>query len=89
MTTHRVGGNLKCSLKSTNAVQKSLETVFSVAICCQSGNKWQSKTLFLTIFDLRSSMVLTISIAAYPVWTSCCNNHRSQTNPWHRDLEML
>ena len=25
-------------------------TVFSIAICRQSGDKWQSKTLFLTIF---------------------------------------
>ena len=31
------------------------------------GDKWQSKTLFLTIFDLRSSIVLTFSIAAYPM----------------------
>ena len=28
----------------------------SIAICRQSGDKWQLKTLFLTIFDLRSSM---------------------------------
>ena len=28
------------------------------------GRQWQSKTMFLTIFDLRSSMVLTFSIAA-------------------------
>ena len=46
---------------------KKLETVFLIAICRQSGDKWQSKTLFLTIFDLRLSMVLTFSIAAYPV----------------------
>ena len=31
---------------------------FSIAICRQCGDKWQSKTLFLTIFDLRSSIVL-------------------------------
>ena len=42
--------------------------MFSIALCRQSGDKWQSKTLFLTIFDLRSSIVLTFSIAAYPVW---------------------
>ena len=48
--------------------QISLETVFLIAICRQSGDKWQSKTLFLTIFDLRLSIVLTFSIAAYPVW---------------------
>ena len=32
-----------------------------------TGDRWQSKTLFLTIFDLRSSVVLTFSIAAYPI----------------------
>ena len=34
----------------------------------KSGDKWQSKTLFPTIFYLRSSTVLTFSIAAYPVY---------------------
>ena len=50
-----------------NAVHKSLEKVFSIAICRQSGDKRQSKpqTLFFTILDLRSSIVLTFSIAAY------------------------
>ena len=66
--THRAGGNRKRSLQSTNADQKSLETVFSIVICRQSGDKWQSKTLFLTIFDLRSAIVPTFSIVAYPVW---------------------
>ena len=33
----------------------------------KSGDKWQYKTLFQTIFYLRSSIVLTFSIAAYPV----------------------
>ena len=65
--SHRVGGNRKRSLQSTNVDQKSLETAFSIAFCRQSGDKWQSKTLFLSIFDLRSSMVLTFSIAAYRV----------------------
>ena len=65
--SHRVGGNRKRSLQSTNVDHKSLETMFSIAICRQSDDKWQSKTLFLSIFDLRSSMVLTFSIAAYPV----------------------
>ena len=44
-----------------------LETVFSIAICRHSGDKWQSKTLFLTIFDLRSSIVITCSVVAYLV----------------------
>ena len=48
-----------------NAVHKSLETVFSIAICRQSGDKRQSKTPVLTILDLRPSIVLTFSIAAY------------------------
>ena len=33
----------------------------------KSGDKWQSKNLFRMIFDLRSSIVLTFSIAGYPV----------------------
>ena len=32
-----------------------------------TGDKWQSKTMFLTIFDLRPSIVLTFSIADYTV----------------------
>ena len=36
----------------------------SIAICRQSGDKWQSKTMFQSIFDLRSSIVLMFSIAA-------------------------
>ena len=52
----------------TNVDQKSIETVFLIAICCQWGDKWQLKTLFLLIFDLRSSIVLAFSIAAYAVW---------------------
>ena len=34
-----------------------METVFSIAICRPTGDKWQSKTLFLSIFDPRSSIV--------------------------------
>ena len=34
-----------------NADQNSVETVFSIAICRQPGDKWQLKTLFLAIFD--------------------------------------
>ena len=68
-TPHRVGGNRKRYQQSTNADQKSIETVFSIPICRQCDDKCQSKTLFLLIFDLRSSIVLAFSIAAYPVWT--------------------
>ena len=31
------------------------------------GRQMASKTLFLTIFDLRSSIIMTFSIVAYPV----------------------
>ena len=31
-------------------IKKWLETVFLIAICSQSSKKWQSKTVFLTIF---------------------------------------
>ena len=48
--THRLGGNRKRYQQSTNADQKSIETVFSIPICRQCGAKWQSKTLFLLIF---------------------------------------
>ena len=60
-----IGGNRKRSKQSTKADQKLLETVLLIAICRQLGDKWQLKTLFLAIFDLRSSIVLTFSIAAY------------------------
>ena len=45
-----------------NTDQKSLETGFSIAICRPTGDKWQSKRLFLAIFDPH-----WFSIAAYPV----------------------
>ena len=63
--SYRTGGNRKRSEQSMNAVHISLETVFSIAICRQSGDKRQSKTLFLTILNLRSPIVLAFSIAAY------------------------
>ena len=47
----------KTPILSMNENQKSIETVFSIAICRPTGDKWQSKTLFLSIFDPRSSIV--------------------------------
>ena len=63
--SYRTGGNRKRSEQSMGAVHGSLETVFSIAICRQSGDKRQSKALFWTIWGLRSSMVLAFTIAAY------------------------
>ena len=49
---------LKTPILSRNVYQKSLETeLFLIAICRQCGDKWQLKTLFLTIFDLRLLIV--------------------------------
>ena len=57
--------------QSMKAGQKSLQPVFSIASCRQSGDKWQSKTLFFTIFSLSLSIILTFLIAAYPVRYRC------------------
>ena len=45
----RIGGNRKHYQQSTNADQKSIKTVFSIAMCRQCWDKWQLKTLFLKI----------------------------------------
>ena len=39
----------KTTILSRNVDQKSIETMFSIAICRPTGDKWQSKTLFLSI----------------------------------------
>ena len=45
---------------STSVDKKSLDTEFLIAICPLTGDKWQSKTLFLAIFDPCSSIVKSI-----------------------------
>ena len=65
--SHRVGDNRKRYQQSTNQIKNRYKQCFLIAICRQCGDKWQMKTLFLTIFDLRSSIVLAFSIATYPV----------------------
>ena len=47
----------KAPILSRNIDHKSIETVFSIAICRPTGDKWQSKTLFLSIFYRHSSIV--------------------------------
>ena len=42
--------------------------MFLIAICRPTGDKWQSKTLFLSIFDPLFRLLIAFSIAAYPVW---------------------
>ena len=63
--SYRTGGNRKRSEQSMTADHRSLETVFSIAICRQSDDKRQSKALFLAILDPRSSIAITFSIASY------------------------
>ena len=57
-------------IRWSNGQQTRLETMFSIAKCRQSGNKWQSKTVSNDYY-LRSSIVLTFLIAAYPIGSSC------------------
>ena len=40
-----------------NVDQKSIETMFLIAICRLTGDRWQSKKLFLSIFDPHLSIV--------------------------------
>ena len=47
---------LKLLILSTNVDKKWLEAEILIAIRRSTGDKWQSKTLFLTIFDLHSSI---------------------------------
>ena len=56
------------SILSTNVDIKLLETEFSIAICGPTGDKCQSKTLFLAIFDPHSLIVKSVFVAAYRVW---------------------
>ena len=43
-----------------NVAQDSLETEILIAIFRQLGDKWQSKTLFLAIFDPHPSIVKSV-----------------------------
>ena len=60
--THRMGGNQKRSCQSMNKDQKELDTVFVIAICRLTIENSVPKH-----FDLHSSIVLTFTIASYPV----------------------
>ena len=51
---------------STDVDQKSSETEFPIAIRRPVGNKWQSKMLFLAIFDPHSSIVKRVFDCSLP-----------------------
>ena len=54
MLTQRVALILSMNVDQNRCKQ------FSIAICRPTGKKWQLKTLFLAIFDSRSSIVKSI-----------------------------
>ena len=57
----------KTLILATNVDQKSLETEFSIVICRPTGDKWQSKTMFISIFDPLSSSVKSVFDCRLPV----------------------
>ena len=61
----------KTPILSRNVDQKSLETEFLNTICRQYGDKWQSKILFLSIFDTRSSIVDRVFYCRLPGVNLC------------------
>ena len=76
LVSHRVGGNRKRSKQSTNADQKSIETVFSIVICRLLGDKMAIEnsvsneflSTFLDsicVFDCRLSGVVSSSQTQY------------------------
>ena len=60
---------------SKNVDQNAIETEFLIAFYRPTGDKWQSKTLFLAIYGPRSPIVKPFSIAACPV---CLLNIKSK-----------
>ena len=70
----------KTLILSTNVHvdQKSLETEFSIVICRRNADKWQPKTLFLAIFDPRSSIVKSV--------LDCCLSGVSLRSPHEKSL---
>ena len=63
--SHRVGGNQKCNTieeRRSKIVRNSISDCHLSPYC----HKWQSKTRFLSIFDLRSSIVDSIFNCCLP-----------------------
>ena len=67
----------KTPILSRNVDQKSIETVFSIALCRHAGDKWQSKTLFLSIFGPRSSIVDSVYDCRLPGVTTCTSQYQA------------
>ena len=58
----------------TNVDQKLFEAELSIAICHRTGDKWQSKTLFLAIFDSCSSIVKSVFDCRLPGVVMLCTS---------------
>ena len=62
----------KIVIQSRNVDKKAIETEFLIAICRPTGDKWQSKTLFLTIslaiFYPHSSIVSPFQVCWWYSW---------------------
>ena len=84
--SHRTGGNQKRSWQSTNADQKSLDTVFRLPFVTNRATNGNRKPV-LTNFGLRSSIVLTFSTAAYLVCV--CLLLTCQFKPWYMFFSIL
>ena len=63
----------KMSILLTDVDQKSIETEFLIAICRLTGDKWQSKTLFLAVFDSVRWLWRAFSISPYLVCAQACS----------------
>ena len=59
-----VGQQSKTPILSRNVDQKLIDTVVLIAICCQCGGKWQSKSLFLSIFIHVCRLLIAFSTAS-------------------------
>ena len=67
-----------------NVDQKSIKTVFSIAICRPTGDKWQSKTQFLSFFDPDESIVDNVFDCPLPgvIQEISCNWCYISDNGW-------
>ena len=65
---------------STSIGQKLVQTVFLIAISRPTGNKWQSKTLFLMIFDSPSGIVKRVLDCRLPSVIKGSQDYRDRTS---------
>ena len=71
----------KTFILSMKQRSNSLETEFTIAICRPTGDKWQSKILFLAIFDPRSSIVRSVfDNRLFGVVYGCQNHIKERTH---------